>query len=90
MRPREVQLADLAWAPDDTKLATCSLDNCVMVWDVTALQLIATLRHTSMVKGVAWDPMGKYISSASDDKSVAIWRCADWRCSSAFTHLKES
>ena len=72
-------VTDLAWAPDDTKLATCSLDNCVMVWDVAALQLIATLRHTSMVKGVAWDPMGKYISSASDDKSVAIWRCADWR-----------
>lgn len=72
-------MIDLAWAPDETKLATCSLDNCVMVWDVERLERLATLRHTSMVKGVAWDPMGKYISSASDDKSVAIWRCVDWQ-----------
>ena len=76
---RRADVIDLAWAPDETQLATCSLDNCVMVWDVERLERIATLRHTSMVKGVAWDPMGKYISSASDDKSVAIWRCADWR-----------
>eukprot|EP01048_Picozoa_sp_COSAG05_P020324 COSAG05_NODE_3426_length_2075_cov_1.899291_2_plen_479_part_01 len=56
-----------------------------MVWDVSRqdgshrMALISTLRHTSMVKGIAWDPMGKYISSASDDRSVVIWRCADWQ-----------
>ena len=43
-------VTDLAWAPDDTKLATCSLDNCVMVWDVAALQLIATLEAVKAVE----------------------------------------
>jgi protein HIRA/HIR1 len=77
-------VTDLAWAPDESKLATCSLDNTCMVWDVSRdmgaqrLHCIATLRHGSMVKGIAWDPMGKYLSSASDDRSVVIWRCADW------------
>ncbi|XP_020260326.1 protein HIRA isoform X2 [Asparagus officinalis] len=39
----------------------------------------AVLRgHTSLVKGVAWDPIGSFIASQSDDKSVIIWRTSDW------------
>ena len=34
--------------------------------------------HKSYVKGVAWDPIGTYIASQSDDKSIIIWRCSDW------------
>jgi protein HIRA/HIR1 len=30
------------------------------------------------VKGVAWDPIGRYIASKSDDKTVRIWRTTDW------------
>lgn len=35
--------------------------------------------HTGLVKGVSWDPVGKYISSQSEDKSLRIWRTADWQ-----------
>ncbi|XP_078434483.1 histone chaperone HIRA-like protein isoform X2 [Wolffia australiana] len=39
----------------------------------------AVLRgHSSLVKGVTWDPIGSFIASQSDDKSVIIWRTADW------------
>ena len=31
-----------------------------------------------MVKGVAWDPVGTFLASQSDDKSVIVWRCEDW------------
>jgi len=34
--------------------------------------------HESFVKGVAWDPIGTYLASQSDDKSVVVWRCEDW------------
>ena len=34
--------------------------------------------HESFVKGVAWDPIGTYLASQSDDKSVIVWRCEDW------------
>jgi hypothetical protein len=30
------------------------------------------------VKGVAWDPIGTYLASQSDDRSVILWRCEDW------------
>jgi protein HIRA/HIR1 len=30
------------------------------------------------VKGVAWDPVGKYLASAGDDRSLLVWRTADW------------
>jgi len=30
------------------------------------------------VKGVAWDPVGTYLASQSDDHSVIVWRCEDW------------
>lgn len=30
------------------------------------------------MKGVAFDPIGTYLASQSDDKSVIIWRVEDW------------
>lgn len=30
------------------------------------------------MKGVAWDPVGTYLASQSDDHSVIVWRCEDW------------
>ncbi|TYH70024.1 hypothetical protein ES332_D05G090800v1 [Gossypium tomentosum] len=39
----------------------------------------AVLRgHSSLVKGVAWDPIRSFIASQSDDKTVIIWRTSDW------------
>ncbi|XP_024637866.1 protein HIRA isoform X2 [Medicago truncatula] len=34
--------------------------------------------HSSLVKGVAWDPIGSFIASQSDDKTVIIWKTSDW------------
>eukprot|EP00884_Botryococcus_braunii_P023583 jgi/Botrbrau1/9909/Bobra.0012s0010.2 len=72
-------VTDLAWSPDDKLVATCSLDNTVMVWDVkTGIAQHKLEGHTSYVKGIAWDPIGKYLASQSDDRSIMIWRTADW------------
>ena len=32
-----------------------------------------------MVKGVTWDPIGKYLASQSDDQTVRIWRTYNWK-----------
>lgn len=32
-----------------------------------------------MVKGITWDPVGKYLASQSDDKSLRVWRTSDWQ-----------
>ena len=43
-------------------------------------EIVTVLKgHTGLVKGVSWDPVGKYLSSQSEDKSLRIWRTADWQ-----------
>lgn len=82
---------DLAWSPQDRWLATCSVDNTVMVWDMAAGTMGSAIRvawlrgHTGLVKGVTWDPVGKFMASQSDDRSVKIWNTADWACQSTIT-----
>lgn len=73
-------ILDLAWSTHDEHLASCSVDNMIIVWDANNFpQMITKITgHTGLVKGVSWDPAGKYLASQSDDKTVRIWRTSDW------------
>ena len=69
---------DVAWSPDGTRLASCSKDKTVQIWDATTGGHIFTYRgHTADVYTVAWSPDGKRIASCSKDKTVQIWDAAD-------------
>ena len=35
-------------------------------------------QHQGFVKGVCWDPVGEFLATQSDDKTVKIWRTTDW------------
>ena len=61
-------------------LASCSVDNTVAVWSAEkSFQLLTVLRDAqTLVKGVTWDPIGKFLA-AQDDKSLRIWRTSDWK-----------
>ncbi|KAJ0248265.1 Protein HIRA [Hirschfeldia incana] len=60
-------------------LASGSLDNTVHIWNMRSGICTTVLRgHLSLVKGVTWDPIGSFLASQSDDKSVIIWRTSDW------------
>lgn len=41
--------------------------------------------HHGLVKGVAWDPVGRYIASQGDDRSLLVWRTTDWGQETAVT-----
>lgn len=58
------------------------MDNTIIVWDTVEKYSIVTVvkGHTGMVKGVTWDPIGRFLASQSDDKTVRIWRTSDWNC----------
>ncbi|KAK9878470.1 hypothetical protein WA026_022112 [Henosepilachna vigintioctopunctata] len=73
-------ILDLSWAPHDGWLASGSVDNSVIIWNVLKFpERVAHLNsHTGMVKGITWDPVGKYLASQSDDKSVKVWRTGEW------------
>ena len=61
-------------------LASCSVDNSIMIWNGKRLpELFRTLSgHTNLVKGLCWDPLGKFLASQSDDRTMRVWRTADW------------
>lgn len=87
LRGHDGDVLDLAWSPNDLFLASCSIDNTIIVWDARALpNMLQTLKgHTGLVKGVAWDPVGKFLASQSDDRSIKIWRTMDWSCGTTIT-----
>ena len=74
-----MDVLDVAWGADDALLASCSIDNVVMIWDVANPGATAQPRHSlrghgNWVKGVAWDPTGRFLASASEDRTVLVWR----------------
>ena len=72
-------MTDLAWAPEDRYLASTGLDSKVLIWCGYTLDCLAKLDlHQGFVKGVCWDPVGEFLATSSDDRSVKVWRTRDW------------
>ena len=56
---------DLAWSPDESYIASGSVDNTIIVWNANKLPTVVhTIKgHEGLVKGVVFDPVGKYMAS---------------------------
>jgi WD40 repeat protein/mono/diheme cytochrome c family protein len=65
---------ELRFSPEGHRLATCSYDKLVRLWDPATGQEIATLKdHSDGVYGLAWSPDGKLLATAAADRAVKIW-----------------
>jgi WD40 repeat protein len=65
---------DADFSPDGQRLATCSSDHTVRLWDLAAGQEILTLRgHTRHVQSVRFVSDGRRLMTASADCTVRIW-----------------
>ncbi|XP_048582113.1 protein HIRA isoform X2 [Nematostella vectensis] len=87
LRQHSGDVLDLAWSPDDSFLASGSVDNTVTIWNAQKFpEVIQIIKgHTGLVKGVTWDPVGKYLASQSDDKTLRVWRTTDWQQETSVT-----
>ncbi|KAI0305176.1 WD40-repeat-containing domain protein [Multifurca ochricompacta] len=76
---RLTDVTDLAWSPEDRYLASVGLDSQVLIWSGYTLERMHRIdQHHGFVKGVCWDPVGEFLATQSDDRSVKIWRTMDW------------
>ena len=64
----------VAYSPDGQRLASCSDDQTVKVWDTaTGLETLTLTGHVGSVECVVFSPDGHLLASASEDGTVKVW-----------------
>lgn len=74
IRGHSADILDLSWSSDGKRLASASVDNTFRVWDVSSPKrpLAVISCHDSMVQGVAFDPVDRFIASLGNDRALAV------------------
>lgn len=73
MPEHENQVLSVAFSPDESRIATASMDQHIRLWtgDGTPIALMAG--HKGLVTAVAFSPDGARIVSASQDHTLRLW-----------------
>ena len=83
------EIQDLCWNTDGSLLLSGSIDTSARLWNTATGQCLHAFRESKgLIQGVSIDPLGKYIATFADDKSVRIYHATNKRC--AFKNTKFS
>ncbi len=62
------------WSPDGSRLASCSRDTTVKIWQSETWEELLTLKgHHQDVRTVFWSADGERLTSAALDGQVLTW-----------------
>jgi WD40 repeat protein len=78
LKSHALSVNSVAFSPDGKTLASASLDNTIILWDVTTRKQIGQrlTGHTSSVFSVAYSPDGKLLASGGADSTIILWDMA--------------
>jgi chromatin assembly factor 1 subunit B len=78
IRGHSFDVLDLSWSPDGNRIASASVDNSIRLWDTSnPKRLPANItHHDSLVQGVAFDPLSRFIASLGSDRALAVYSLA--------------
>ena len=71
---------DIAFSTEKTLFATCSMDKTIKIWDAHSYQLLKVIDktrhggHSTSVNKLWWNNANNQLVSASDDRSISIWK----------------
>merc|ERR1712238_266389 len=79
VNPQQQQQDDYSRGNNNYNNNYTSRNNSVVPTVIRPFKVIGQKEHTSTVKGITFDPAGKYLCSSGDDPAICIWNIQeDW------------